>query len=54
MCRVAKKVTRNTRVLFKRTKISLISTSHILKATGRISTKFIYFMLYIYVPHLVY
>ena len=48
VCRVAKKVTHNTRVLFTRTKISPISTSRILKTTRWISTKFTYFMLYIY------
>ena len=51
MCRVAKKVVRNTSVLFMRTKILSTSTSHILKTTEPISTKFIYFMLYIYVPY---
>ena len=34
------RVTRNTSVLFTRTKISLISTYRILKTTERISTKF--------------
>ena len=48
MCCAAKKVACNTRVLFTRTKISLISTSRILKTSERISTKFTYFMLYIY------
>ena len=48
MCRAAKKVARNTSVLFTRTKISPISTSCILKTTKRISTKFTYVMLYIY------
>ena len=48
VCRAAKKVARNRRVLFTRTKISPISTSRILKTTERISTKFTYFMLYIY------
>ena len=48
VCRVAKKVVRNTRVLFTHTKISPISTSRILKTTERISIKFKYFMLYIY------
>ena len=50
VCRAAKKVTCNTRVLFTRTctKILLISTSRILKTTQRISTKFKYFMFYIY------
>ena len=48
MCHAAKKVVRNTRVLFTHTKISPISTSHILKTTERISTKFTHFMLYIY------
>ena len=48
VCRVAKKVVHNTRVLFTRTKILPISTSRILKTTEQISTKFKYFMLYIY------
>ena len=48
VCRAAKKVARNTCVLFMHTKILPISTSHILKTTERISTKFKYFMLYIY------
>ena len=48
VCCAVKKVTRNTRVLFTRTKISPISTSCILKTTEQISTKFTYFMLYIY------
>ena len=48
MCHAAKKVARNTRVLFMHTKISPIFTSRILKTTERISTKFTYFMLYIY------
>ena len=48
MCRVAKKVVRNTSVLFTTTKISLISTSRILKTTEPISTKFTYIVFYIY------
>ena len=48
MCCVAKKVACNTCVLFTRTKILPISTSRILKNSEWISTKFIYFMLYIY------
>ena len=48
VCRAAKKVTRNTGVLFMSTKISPISTSHILKTTELISTKFTHVMLYIY------
>ena len=47
-CCVAKKVARNAHVLFARIKILPISTSHILKLTELISTKFTYFMLYIY------
>ena len=47
VCRAAKKVARNTRVLFTRTKISSISTCRILKTTEQISTKFTYCMLYI-------
>ena len=56
VCCAAKKVMRNThvlftcntRVLFMRTKILPISISHILNTTKRISTKVTYFMLYIY------
>ena len=48
VCRATKKVACNTCVLFAHTKISPISTSRILKTTKRISTKFTYFMLYIY------
>ena len=48
VCRVAKKVERNTRLLFTRTKISPISTSRILTTTEQISTKFTNFMLCIY------
>ena len=48
MYRVAKKVAYNTSVLFMCTKILPISTSHILKTTQPISTKFTYVMLYIH------
>ena len=48
VCRAAKKVVRNTCVLFTGTKISPISISRVLKTTEQISTKFTYFMLYIY------
>ena len=47
VCRAAKKVARNTRVLFTRTKILPISTSRILKTAKQNSTKLTYFMLYI-------
>ena len=44
----AKKIRANTSVLFTRTRISPISAFRILKTIAPISTKFIYFMLYIY------
>ena len=44
----AKKIRANTSVLFTRTRISPISAFRILKTIVPISTKFIYFMLYIY------
>jgi len=46
--RAAKKVTRNTRVLFTQTEKLPISTSRSSKTTEPISTKFIYFMPSIY------
>ena len=48
VCHAAKKVVHNTRVLFTCTKILPIATSRILNTTEHISTKFTYFMLYIY------
>ena len=48
VCRAAKKIRAYTSVLFTRTKISPISAFCILKTIAPISTKFIYFMLYIY------
>ena len=48
MCRAAKKERANTSVLFTRTKITPISASRISKTIEPISTKFTYFMLYIY------
>jgi len=42
MCCVAKKVMRNTHVLFMQMEKLLISTSHNSKTTEPISTKFIY------------
>ena len=48
VCRAAKQDTRNTSVLFTRTKILPILAFHISKGIAPISTKFIYFMLCIY------
>jgi len=54
MCYAAKKVVCSTRryiqsmMLFTRTEKPLISTSRSSKTTKPISTKFIYFMIYIY------